>query len=150
MHKFFKFIVPVSALVLTGCQQLDSWSPYEYRYQDNAAREVCVSVSPHGDESLRLFVRQILREEGFEVREIKGFDPSCSRFLEFDFEVGGWSDRIVKGSVRYTRLVQGSRYEASAEEELPEAAFGTPNDDEKVLIRTLLTRIFPHPVPWRE
>lgn len=150
MQTLFKFIVPVATLALVGCQQLDGWSPYEYRFEDSAAHEVCVSVSPQDNESLRLSVNQILKEEGFVVREVRGFDSNCSRCLKFDFKVGGWSDRVVQGSLDYTRLVHGSRYDASAMEKLPEAAFGTPNDDDKVLIRALLTRIFPHPVPWRE
>ena len=78
------------------------------------------------------------------------FDDSCTRCLKFDFSVGGWNDRIVEGKLEYVRLVHGNRYEAHASEKLPEATFGTPGDDESVLIRALLNRIFPHPVPWKE
>ena len=98
----------------------------------------------------RISVRQLLREQGFKVREVKTFDDSCTRCLKFDFSVGGWNDRIVEGKLEYVRLVHGNRYEAHASEKLPEATFGTPGDDERVLIRALLNRIFPHPVPWKE
>ena len=100
MRRVLKFFVPVVTIALAGCQQFAGQSPYEYRFDDNAAQVVCVSVTPHGNESLR--------------------------------------------------IVHGSRYEAQATEKLPEATFGTPGDDEKVLIRALLNRIFPHPVPWKE
>lgn len=151
MHIFLKLIAPVAAaLSLVGCAQSDLRSPYEYRFEDSAARDVCVSVTPQENESLRLSVHRILTEEGFKVREVKGADESCTHFLRFDFQFGGWSDRIVEGNLDYTRLVHGRLYEAAAREKLPEAAFGAPNDDEKVLIRSLLARIFPNPVPWNE
>lgn len=150
MHGIFKIIAPAAALVLVGCQQFNARSPYEYRFDDNATREVCVSVTPYDDESLRLSVRQMLQEQGFKAREVHWFDEDCTRCLRFVFQVGGWNDRIVAGSLDYTRLVHGNRYEASASEKLPEASFGAPNDDEKVLIRALLNRIFPQPIPWKE
>lgn len=150
MRRVLKFLVPVVTIALAACQQFGGQSPYEYRFDDSAAQEVCVSVTPRGNESLRLSVRQLLREQGFKVREVKTFDDSCTRCLKFDFSVGGWNDRIVEGKLEYVRLVHGNRYEAHASEKLPEATFGTPGDDESVLIRALLNRIFPHPVPWKE
>lgn len=150
MRRVLKFFVPVVTIALAGCQQFAGQSPYEYRFDDNAAQVVCVSVTPHGNESLRLSVRQMLLEKGFKVHEVKTFDESCTRCLKFDFTVGGWNDRIVEGKLDYVRIVHGSLYEAQATEKLPEATFGTPGDDEKVLIRALLNRIFPHPVPWKE
>ena len=147
---FVKFFIPAAALVLAGCQNMAGHSPYEYRFAENPNRKVCVSVAPYANESLRLTVLQTLKEQGFNPREVRTFDADCSRCLQFDFKTGGWSDRIVEGKLSYTRLVHGNRYEAQAVEHLPEATFGTPGDDEKVLIRALLGRIFPHPVPWKE
>lgn len=150
MHRIFKFLLPAVAVALCGCQHVAGQSPYEYRFDESAVRSVCVSVTPHDNESLRLSVSQILKEQGFDVRDVRWFDESCTRCLKFDFQVGGWNDRIVQGSLDYTRFVHGQRYEAKASEKLPEATFGTPNDDDKVLIRALLSRIFPQPVPWKQ
>ena len=88
MRKVLKFLFPVVTIALAACQQFGGQSPYEYRFVDSAAQEVCVSVTPHGNESLRLSVRQLLREQGFKVREVKTFDDSCTRCLKFDFSVG--------------------------------------------------------------
>ena len=124
------------SLRISVCRQCRSGSVCE---RDTARKRipavVCASVA---------------REQGFKVREVKTFDDSCTRCLKFDFSVGGWNDRIVEGKLEYVRLVHGNRYEAHASEKLPEATFGTPGDDESVLIRALLNRIFPHPVPWKE
>lgn len=151
MRIAFKLFAPVAlAFLVSGCQQLDGgWSPYEYRYADNAVREVCVSVTPADNQSLWLTVQQVLTEEGFVVREMKAAEERCPRSLKFDFQTGGWSNRVVAGNLDYIRLMQGNRYEAVAREKLPEAGFGVPDDDQKLLVRSLVTRIFPQPVPWK-
>ena len=94
-------------------------------------------------------MQQVLTEEGFVVREMKAAEERCPRSLKFDFQTGGWSNRVVAGNLDYIRLMQGNRYEAVAREKLPEAGFGAPDDDQKLLVRSLVTRIFPQPVPWK-
>ncbi len=149
MRRKLLLFLPLLPLVLSGCHHMAA-SPYEYQFSDNALPEVCVKVSPRSNESLRLTINQTLREQGFEVREVRAFDDDCQRCLHFSFKFAGWNNQISEGSLTYTRVVHGNRYEARAEEKLPDAAFGTPGDDEDVIIRSLLSRIFPQPVPWRE
>ena len=150
MHRFLRFVLPVVTVTLTGCQHLNSHSPYQYRFDDGQVHAVCVSVSPRDNEALRLSVLQMLKEQGLEVREVSTFDSECSGCLKFDFKVEGWNNRVVAGRVDYRREVHGVFYSAQAVERLPEAMFGTPDDDDRVLIRMLLIRIFPQPGPWKE
>ncbi len=145
-----KLLLAAAVLVaLTGCQSVGGHSPYEYRYADAEGRELCLIVDAHPLDGVTLTLIRLLEERGFVVREVSCNEDDCRQYLKFSYELGGWSgQRISSAKMENFRRVHGVKYTAETQDGAPEATFGSPAQDDALMLRMMLDRIFPQPVPW--
>lgn len=144
--------VLAAVVLLSGCQTPSQRDPYAYRFGQVDGHSICLVTEPADAQSLSLQVRAALEEKGFVVKEVTAEEArKCSPCVRFIAKLGDWTGpRIESATMQYTRVAGGTRTTVSAESTSTKAAFGAPIDDESVLIRTLVDRIFPNPIPWHE
>ncbi len=150
MHKFL--YGAAAALMLAGCQSTTT-NPYSWHY---AAGEetVCLETEDATDVSLTLPLRQALQDKGVTVVE-PGAGVNCTKKLLFSARMGGWSgSEIKKAQLVLTDMrVDGGMapvtgYRVTMENTVTSGDLGSPAADSTTVIRTLVDRMFPDPVPW--
>ena len=140
----------VSALI-SGCQTMDGRSPYQYRFDDPADKSICLFVRDDKLESLGLEVRRALEDKGFRVRDVGVRQLSdCTQCVRFSAKMGGWAGaQLERAHMEYTRRSEGIRHKVSATETCRHVkSLGVPVEDHLPMIRSLVDRLFPDPVPW--
>lgn len=142
----------ISAALLAGCQSAPQKSPYEYRFAKEGDQTLCLQTEPAGEVSLALMVRTALEEKGYQVRNVTDFsDSDCRRCVKFTVQTDGWSDsRIKSASLEYVRDAAGIRHKVTADGFSTDRVLGTPSDDQSMIIWSLVDRLFPDPMPWKD
>ena len=144
--------VLAAAALLTGCQTPSKTTPAGYRFGQLDGHSICLVTEPAHAQLLSLQVRAALEDKGFVVKDVTPEEArTCSPCVRFIAKLGDWTGpRIKSATLQYTSVAGGTRTTVSAESMGMQAAFGAPMEDESVLIRTLVDRIFPNPIPWNE
>lgn len=142
----------ISAALLAGCQSVPQKSPYEYQFEKASDQTLCLQTEPAGEVSLALMVRTALEEKGYQVRNVTDFsDPDCRLCVRFAVKKGEWSDsRIKSASLEYVRGAAGIRHKVTADDFSADRVFGTPSEDQSMIIWSLVDRLFPDPMPWKD
>lgn len=142
--------VLAAAALLSGCQTPSQKAPQGYRFGQTDGHSICLVTEPAHAQFLSLQVRAALEDKGFEVKEVSSEEArTCSPCVRFIAKLGDWTGpRIESATLQYTHVAGGTRTTVSAESPGTRAAFGAPIDDTSVLVRTLVDRLFPNPIPW--
>lgn len=150
MHKFL--LTAAAALVLAGCQSTPS-DPYRWHYA--AAREtVCLETEEATDVALTLPLRQALQDKGVTVVE-PAEGVHCTKKLLFSAKMGGWSGAEIRRAQLVLTdmpadggMAPVTGYRVTMENTVTSGDLGSPAADSTTVIRTLVDRMFPDPVPW--
>ncbi len=145
------FAAAAAAVMLAGCQTPQQ-SPYEYRFARTSGEELCLQTEPAGEVGLALQVRMALEQKGFSVRNVTDFgDADCRRCVLFTAHMDDPSSHHIKtATLEYVRG-PGERTHSVSTREVDEVhVFGSPADDQRILIWSLVDRLFPDPMPWRD
>ena len=71
--------------------------------------------------------------------------------VRFAVKKGEWSDsRIKSASLEYVRGAAGIRHKVTADDFSADRVFGTPSEDQSMIIWSLVDRLFPDPMPWKD
>ena len=140
------------ACLLAGCQSTPQKNPYEYQYAKSDDQDLCLLTEPEGEVGLSLLVRNALEQKGFEVRYVTNFeDAGCRQCVKFTAQMGDLVSRRVKtATLEYVRPGCGDRHVVTSNDADEMRIFGTPTDDETIMVWSLVDRLFPDPMPWRD
>lgn len=154
MTKTVRLFLLTSAVstLLVGCQSPVNPAWQQYRYGKSEEHSMCLLTTPAEAQGVALRVRAALAEKGFQVLEVNEQQAqSCPRLVRFDAQMGDWAgSRIRSATLTYTRRFNGQEKSSSVQSESQPATFGAPLDDEIIMIRKLVDRIFPQPIAWQE
>lgn len=146
--------VLAGAFLLAGCQSAPQKSPYEYRFAKAAGQELCLQTEPAGEVSLALMIRTALEQKGFSVRNVTDFDDAdCRQCVRFTARMEEWSNhRIRSATLEYFSGHSSRPLSVSTRDDEGTVGhvFGSPADDQSIIIWSLVDRLFPDPMPWRD
>lgn len=145
-----------SLMVLSGCTGIPEVNPYQYRYSGEETERMCLYVDRGTSPAISLEVRQSLQAKGFVVRNVTANEAlDCERCVFFRTHATGWKgSQIKEAHMEFVHEVDGQKVTESVKvNALDPVGLSTgpaSEDDEEgsYLIRSLVERLFPDPVPW--
>lgn len=152
MHQRLLIVSLAGAFLAAGCQNMPQKSPYEYRFVRTAGQELCLQTEPAGEVSLALMVRTALEQKGFAVRNVTEFsDAGCRHCVRFTARMEDWSNhRIRSATLEYVSGHGSKPLSVSTRDSDEVHVFGSPADDQSIIVWSLVDRLFPDPMPWRD